>query len=123
TLNDRNVLDHSLVFDYVEQGNTPRVNFFVNQRPYNMMYYLADDTLNDRNVLDHSLVFDYVGQGNTPRVNFFVNQRPYNMMYYLPDAWKGQYTRGDKGTTTVIPEADATHDLWIWHAFLDVQAH
>ncbi|XP_020272553.1 uncharacterized protein LOC109847733 [Asparagus officinalis] len=23
-------------------GNTPRVNFFVNQRPYNMAYYLAD---------------------------------------------------------------------------------
>ncbi|XP_013585405.1 PREDICTED: uncharacterized protein LOC106294396 [Brassica oleracea var. oleracea] len=42
TLNDINVLDRSSVFDDVEQGNTPRVNFFVNQRPYNMAYYLAD---------------------------------------------------------------------------------
>ncbi|XP_023635039.1 uncharacterized protein LOC111829625 [Capsella rubella] len=42
TLNNINVLDRSLVFDDVEQGNTPRVNFFVNQRSYNMAYYLAD---------------------------------------------------------------------------------
>ncbi|KAL9665054.1 hypothetical protein QQ045_020463 [Rhodiola kirilowii] len=37
TLNDR-----SPVFDDVEQGNAPSVNFFVNGRPYNMAYYLAD---------------------------------------------------------------------------------
>jgi hypothetical protein len=30
-----------------------------------------------------------------------------------PKAWEGQFTRGDKGTTTVILEAVATHDLWI----------
>ena len=42
TLNDINVLDRSPVFDDVEQGKAPRVNFFVNQRPYNMAYYLAD---------------------------------------------------------------------------------
>ncbi|XP_039682912.1 uncharacterized protein [Medicago truncatula] len=42
TLNDINVLDRSPVFDDVEQGKTPRVNYFVNQRPYNMTYYLAD---------------------------------------------------------------------------------
>uniref|UniRef100_A0A0D3BAA6 DDE Tnp4 domain-containing protein n=1 Tax=Brassica oleracea var. oleracea TaxID=109376 RepID=A0A0D3BAA6_BRAOL len=42
TLNDINVLDRSQVFNAVEQGNTPKVNFFVNQRPYNMAYYLAD---------------------------------------------------------------------------------
>ena len=42
TLNDINVMNHSPVFDDVEQGNTPRLNFFVNQRPYNMEYYLAD---------------------------------------------------------------------------------
>ena len=34
-----------------------------------------------------------------------------------PTAWEGQFTRGDKGTTTVILEAVASHDLWIWHAF------
>ncbi|XP_058774200.1 uncharacterized protein LOC131648464 [Vicia villosa] len=42
TLNDINVLDRSPVFDDVEPGNTPRVNFFVNQRLYNMAYYLAN---------------------------------------------------------------------------------
>ncbi|XP_024626786.1 uncharacterized protein [Medicago truncatula] len=42
-LNDINVLDRSPVFDDVEQGKAPRVNYFVNQRPYNMTYYLADD--------------------------------------------------------------------------------
>ncbi|XP_058772329.1 uncharacterized protein LOC131646246 [Vicia villosa] len=41
-LNDINVLDRSPVFDDVEQGKAPSVNFFVNQRPYNMAYYLAD---------------------------------------------------------------------------------
>ena len=30
------------MFDDVEQGKTPRVNFFANQHPYNMAYYLAD---------------------------------------------------------------------------------
>ena len=30
------------MFDDVEQGNTPRVKFFLNQRPYDMAYYLAD---------------------------------------------------------------------------------
>uniref|UniRef100_A0A0D3ATJ6 Uncharacterized protein n=1 Tax=Brassica oleracea var. oleracea TaxID=109376 RepID=A0A0D3ATJ6_BRAOL len=42
TLNYINVLDHSPVFDDVEQGNTHRVKFFVNQRLYDMAYYLAD---------------------------------------------------------------------------------
>ncbi|XP_039686192.1 uncharacterized protein [Medicago truncatula] len=42
TLNDIKVLDRSSVFDDVEQGKALRVNFFVNQRPYNMAYYLAD---------------------------------------------------------------------------------
>ncbi|MCI80182.1 ribosomal protein, partial [Trifolium medium] len=42
TLSDINVLDRSPVFDGVEQGNTPKVDFFGNQRPYNMAYYLAD---------------------------------------------------------------------------------
>ncbi|PNX59361.1 ribosomal protein, partial [Trifolium pratense] len=42
TLNVKNILDRSPVFDDVEQRNAPTVNFFVNQRPYNMTYYLAD---------------------------------------------------------------------------------
>ncbi|XP_020262486.1 uncharacterized protein LOC109838451 [Asparagus officinalis] len=32
-------------------------------------------------------------------------------------AWQGQFTSGHKGTTTVILEAVASYDLWIWHAF------
>jgi len=42
TLNDINVLDRSRVFDDVEHGKAPSVNFFVNQRPYSMAYYLSD---------------------------------------------------------------------------------
>ncbi|KAL3645413.1 hypothetical protein CASFOL_010593 [Castilleja foliolosa] len=34
-----------------------------------------------------------------------------------PKAWQGQFTSGHKGTTTVILEAVASYDLWIWHAF------
>lgn len=34
-----------------------------------------------------------------------------------PTTWEGQLTRGDKGTTTIILEAFAAYDLWIWHAF------
>ncbi|CAI8602056.1 unnamed protein product [Vicia faba] len=34
-----------------------------------------------------------------------------------PTTWEGQFTRGDKGTTTVILEAVTTYDLWIWHVF------
>ncbi|XP_021975490.1 uncharacterized protein LOC110870616 [Helianthus annuus] len=32
-------------------------------------------------------------------------------------AWRGQYTRGDHGYPTVILEAVASQDLWIWHSF------
>jgi hypothetical protein len=35
-----------------------------------------------------------------------------------PVAWKGQFTRGDQKVPTLILEAVASHDLWIWHAFL-----
>ncbi|XP_022003909.1 putative nuclease HARBI1 [Helianthus annuus] len=34
-----------------------------------------------------------------------------------PNAWRGQYTRGDHGHPTLILEAVASQDLWIWHAF------
>ncbi|XP_048618668.1 uncharacterized protein LOC111208289 isoform X1 [Brassica napus] len=33
-----------------------------------------------------------------------------------PTAWKGQYSRGSAKPTIVL-EAVASHDLWIWHAF------
>ncbi|XP_076893841.1 uncharacterized protein LOC143545959 [Bidens hawaiensis] len=34
-----------------------------------------------------------------------------------PVAWQGQYHRGDHDGPTVILEAVASFDLWIWHAF------
>ncbi|XP_023762362.1 uncharacterized protein LOC111910771 [Lactuca sativa] len=34
-----------------------------------------------------------------------------------PNAWRGQYMRGDHREPTIILEAIASHDLWIWHAF------
>ena len=37
-----------------------------------------------------------------------------------PTAWKGQFTRGDQKAPTLILEAVASHDLWIWHAFFVV---
>ena len=37
-----------------------------------------------------------------------------------PNAWKGQFSRGDQKVPTLILEAVASHDLWIWHAFFGV---
>jgi len=37
-----------------------------------------------------------------------------------PVAWKGQYTRGDHGHPTIMLEAVASHDLWIWHAYFGI---
>jgi hypothetical protein len=37
-----------------------------------------------------------------------------------PYGWKGQYTHGDHGVPTIILEAVASHDRWIWHAFFGV---
>ncbi|XP_024004398.1 uncharacterized protein LOC112081857 [Eutrema salsugineum] len=33
-----------------------------------------------------------------------------------PTAWRGQFTRGS-GKPTIVLEAVASYDLWIWHAF------
>ncbi|XP_048608167.1 uncharacterized protein LOC106410473 [Brassica napus] len=33
-----------------------------------------------------------------------------------PTAWRGQYTRGS-GKPTIVLEAVASEDIWIWHAF------
>ncbi|XBJ09315.1 hypothetical protein VPH35_014411 [Triticum aestivum] len=37
-----------------------------------------------------------------------------------PVAWKGQFTRGDYGVSTVMLEAVASQDTWIWHSFFGV---
>ncbi|XP_020268193.1 uncharacterized protein LOC109843648 [Asparagus officinalis] len=42
TLNDINVLERSPVFDDIEAGEAPHVNFTVNGHQYNLAYYLAD---------------------------------------------------------------------------------
>ncbi|XP_003572537.3 uncharacterized protein LOC100822343 [Brachypodium distachyon] len=34
-----------------------------------------------------------------------------------PTSWKGQFTSGHKGVPTLILEAVASKDLWIWHSF------
>jgi len=34
-----------------------------------------------------------------------------------PVAWKGQFTRGDYKVPTIMLEAVASYDHWIWHAF------
>lgn len=37
-----------------------------------------------------------------------------------PVAWRGQYMRGDHQYPTLMLEAVASQDLWIWHAFFGV---
>ncbi|XP_023765207.1 uncharacterized protein LOC111913735 [Lactuca sativa] len=37
-----------------------------------------------------------------------------------PNAWRGQFTRGDIGEPNIILEAVASQDLWIWHSFFGV---
>lgn len=37
-----------------------------------------------------------------------------------PVPWKAQFTRGDYGVPTIMLEAVASHDLWIWHAYFGV---
>jgi len=37
-----------------------------------------------------------------------------------PVGLKGQYTRGDHGVSTVMLEAVASQDTWIWHAYFGV---
>nr|GEY62518.1 COBRA-like protein 4 [Tanacetum cinerariifolium] len=37
-----------------------------------------------------------------------------------PMSWQGQYGRGDKKTPTIMLEAVASQDLWIWHAFYGI---
>jgi len=38
----------------------------------------------------------------------------------FPNAWRGQFTRGDHGVPTIMLEVVAPQDLWIWHAFFSV---
>ena len=37
-----------------------------------------------------------------------------------PKEWQGQFHRGDKKFPTIMLEAVASYDLWIWHAFFGV---
>ena len=38
----------------------------------------------------------------------------------MPCCMKGMHTRGDQGVPTIILEAVASHDHWIWHAFFGI---
>ncbi|GJU21654.1 ALP1-like protein [Tanacetum coccineum] len=38
-----------------------------------------------------------------------------------PVSWQGQYGRGDKKYPTIMLEAVASQDLWIWHAFYGME--
>ncbi|XP_021980516.1 uncharacterized protein LOC110876659 [Helianthus annuus] len=40
--------------------------------------------------------------------------------YNCPTAWQGQHTRGDQDRSTVILQAVASQDLWIWSAYFGV---
>jgi hypothetical protein len=35
-------------------------------------------------------------------------------------AWRGQFTNGDNGVPTMVLEAVAFEDLYIWHALFEV---
>ncbi|XP_071738744.1 uncharacterized protein [Rutidosis leptorrhynchoides] len=37
-----------------------------------------------------------------------------------PVAWRGQYMRGDHSHPTIMHEAVASYDNWIWHAYFGV---
>ncbi|KAI3741293.1 hypothetical protein L1987_58965 [Smallanthus sonchifolius] len=37
-----------------------------------------------------------------------------------PNAWRGQYMRGDHPAPTIMLEAVTSQDLWFWHAFFGV---
>ncbi|XP_010689464.1 uncharacterized protein LOC104903164 [Beta vulgaris subsp. vulgaris] len=37
-----------------------------------------------------------------------------------PTTWQGQYIRGHQGVPTMVLEAVASSDLWIWHAYFGV---
>ncbi|GJR01415.1 ALP1-like protein isoform X1 [Tanacetum coccineum] len=37
-----------------------------------------------------------------------------------PKAWHGQFARGDKKYPTIMLEAVASYNLWIWHTFFGV---
>ncbi|CAI9261885.1 unnamed protein product [Lactuca saligna] len=74
--------------------------------------YLRKPTINDI----HQLYTVHEGKHGFPGMLGSIDCMHWSWSL-CPNAWSGQYMRGDHKEPTIILEAIASHDLWIWHAF------
>ncbi|XP_023769787.2 uncharacterized protein LOC111918343 [Lactuca sativa] len=74
--------------------------------------YLRKPTINDI----HKLYTVHEGKHGFPRMLGSIDFMHWSWSL-CPNAWRGQYMRSDHKEPTIILEAIASHDLWIWHAF------
>ncbi|GJU43668.1 ALP1-like protein [Tanacetum coccineum] len=82
----------------------------------------------ERDVAEERLMADYFGPH--PKYPAEIHEFPgmlgsidcmhWEWVNCPPKSWHDQYGRGDKKYPTIIPEAVASYDLWIWHAFFGV---
>ncbi|GJS90491.1 ALP1-like protein isoform X1 [Tanacetum coccineum] len=68
---------------------------------------------------EERLKADYFGPN--PKCPLYYFRKRIDCMHWewrnCPKAWHGQFARGDKKYPTIMLEAVASYDLWIWHAF------
>nr|GEW12104.1 hypothetical protein [Tanacetum cinerariifolium] len=57
---------------------------------------------------------------NDPKVSDLTLYRSLVEWMNCPKSWHRQYGRGDKKYPTLLLQAVASYDLWIWHAFFEV---
>ncbi|XP_023743561.2 uncharacterized protein LOC111891724 [Lactuca sativa] len=74
--------------------------------------HLRKPTINDI----HQLYTVHEGKHGFPRMFGSIDCMHWDWSL-SPNAWRGQYMRGDHKEPTIVLEAIASHDLWIWHAF------